>query len=133
MDNSSELNYLELQFELQTRQEAWLYEVCLATKVTFAVLFLVLLIGGTFMLFGIYSYEKYGGDPQKRNLSNILLSQLCLTFLIGNWASIPFLAWRSYVGTLGHFGSIFGMLSGRICITNAILCFNPTVIVKCHQ
>ena len=131
MSNESIFKVLSLEFQQHHVQEGWLYKFHWPIKVVFAVLFLVLLVGGTLMLYGVSSYEKNGGDPQKRNLSNILLSQLCWTFLVGNLATMPFLAWRSFVGPLGHFGALVGMISGRICSINAILCFNETVIVKC--
>ena len=47
-------------------------------------LFLIVEILGNFLLLSMITYEKYGMDPQKRNVTNQLLSSICFSFIILN-------------------------------------------------
>ena len=52
-------------------------------------LFLIVEILGNFLLLSMITYEKYGMDPQKRNVTNQLLSSICVSFLIHNIIAMP--------------------------------------------
>ena len=52
-------------------------------------LFLIVEILGNFLLLSMITYEKYGMDPQKRNVTNQLLSSICISFLIHNIIAMP--------------------------------------------
>ena len=52
-----------------------------AVMMTFYVfLFLIVEILGNFLLLSMITYEKYGMDPQKRTVTNQLLSSICIRF-----------------------------------------------------
>ena len=52
-------------------------------------LFLIVEIPGNFLLLSMITYEKYGMDPQKRNVTNQLLTSICVSFLIHNVIAMP--------------------------------------------
>ena len=61
-----------------------------AEMMTFNIfLFLIVEILGNFLLLSMITYEKYGMDPQKRNMTNQLLSSICISFLIHNIIAMP--------------------------------------------
>ena len=53
-------------------------EYSLETKVCVGLMAPVLLLLILFMNGGIAYYEKFGNDPQKRNLSNMMISSFCM-------------------------------------------------------
>ena len=55
----------------------------------YVFLFLIVEIVGNFLLLSMITYEKYGMDPQKRNVTNQLLSSICVSFLIHNVIAMP--------------------------------------------
>ena len=56
---------------------------------------------GNVLLASIHLYEKFGQDPKKRTLINILISDLCLLFIAFNVFSLPIFATRMYSGPIG--------------------------------
>ena len=50
----------------------------LTTKVIAAVIHTAIQVGGGFLWFGIAHFEKFGGDPCKRSISNQLISYIVL-------------------------------------------------------
>ena len=55
----------------------------------YVFLFLIVEILGNFLLLSMITYEKYGMDSQKRNVTNQLLSSICISFLIHNIIAMP--------------------------------------------
>ena len=55
----------------------------------YVFLFLIVEILGNFLLLSMITYEKYGMDPQKRNVTNQLLTSICVSFLIHNVIAMP--------------------------------------------
>ena len=55
----------------------------------FVLLFVILETLGNFLLLSMIIYEKYGMDPQKRTVSNQLLSNNCVMWLIYNLSIMP--------------------------------------------
>ena len=61
-----------------------------AEMMTFYVfLFLIVEILGNFLLLSMITYEKYGMDPQKRTVTNQLLTSICISFIIHNVIAMP--------------------------------------------
>ena len=61
-----------------------------AEMMTFNIfLFLIVEILGNFLLLSMITYEKYGMDPQKRTVTNQLLSSICIGFMIQNVIAMP--------------------------------------------
>ena len=75
----------------------------IAQTVTLAILIQVV---GNFLLSAIYLYEKFGQDPKKRTISNILISHMCLIVISYNLSGLPLLTVALAFGPLGnHFKS----------------------------
>ena len=55
----------------------------------YVFLFLIVEIPGNFLLLSMITYEKYGMDPQKRTVTNMLLSSICVSFIIHNVIVMP--------------------------------------------
>ena len=66
-------------------------EFSLKTKVCVGLTAPILLFLIIFLNFGIAYYEKFGNDPQKRNLYNMLISSLCMGLATGMsfWVVFP--------------------------------------------
>ena len=61
-----------------------------AEMMTFYIfLFLIVEILGNFLLLSMITYEKYGMDPQKQTVTNMLLSSICISFIIHNVIAMP--------------------------------------------
>ena len=61
------------------------------------ILFLFLESLGNFLLICIVNYEKYGMNPQKRTVTNQLLSSICSSVILFNVFVMPFMfAHRSF-------------------------------------
>ena len=54
----------------------------LTTKITAAVIHTAIQVGGGFLWFGIAHFEKFGGDPCKRSISNQLISYIVLSIIV---------------------------------------------------
>ncbi len=50
-------------------------------KVGLVVFNIATVLLGAILYFAFYSYERYGGDPQKRGLINQVITENCLGFL----------------------------------------------------
>ena len=53
------------------------------------ILVLIETLGNVF-LFGIFIYEKYGINANRRTVQNMLISQICLDFLFCQTFALPF-------------------------------------------
>ena len=79
MSSPSSLTVVEFHRESLITVE----EYSLETKVCVGMMALVLILLIFFMNWGIAYYEKFGNDPQKRNLSNMMLSSFCMSLGTG--------------------------------------------------
>ena len=57
----------------------------------YVFLFLIVEIPGNLLLLFVICYEKYGMDPQKRTVTNKLLTSICLIFVLQNVIVMPIL------------------------------------------
>ena len=46
------------------------------------------------------SFEKYGKDPMKRSILNVITSQIGLVAILSNFVFMPLLAWRILIGPM---------------------------------
>ena len=63
------------------------------------------------MLFGIFLYEKYGVDSQRRTIINMLLSQVCFATIVLNLLSMPFWVYGHFVNRIE---SMLAVLTGFV-------------------
>ena len=55
----------------------------------YVFLFLIIESLGNFLLLSMITYEKYGMDPQKRTVTNMLLSSICISCMVQNVVAMP--------------------------------------------
>ena len=76
----------------------------------FCSMFYVLVqVLGNGLLYSIRFYEKYGMDPQKRNLVNRLVSQICLAWIFHNVVNLHFIMYMALNGPLSKWPQIQNM------------------------
>ena len=63
------------------------------------LLFLVIFFHSTLGLLAIL-FEKYGNDPMKRSIANLIVSQIVYVGVTSNFVFLPFLAWRVIIGPI---------------------------------
>ena len=73
----------------------------------YIVLFLIAEFLGTFLLICMIIYEKYGMDPQKRTVSNQLLSNNCVMWIVHNLVVMPIFTVEQIFGPEGNFSINF--------------------------
>ena len=135
MNTSFQLGAIEIDFEMDvvSDPESWNYG-----KTTLSVF--IIIIFGVFLevvsnglLYGIFIYEKYGVDSQRRIMTNMLLSQICIACIFLNILAHPF--WLYGIGLspngIGYSLSVWtiflmGSLHGFI-----IICMTDIMILKC--
>ena len=63
------------------------------------LLFLVIFFHSTLCLLFL-QFEKYGNDPMKRSIANLIVSQIVYVGVLSNIVFLPFLAWRVIIGPI---------------------------------
>ena len=73
----------------------------------YATFFLMLETLGNFLLYCIIIYEKYGMDPQKRTVTNMLMSNMIIIQMLFNLLIMPIITFHRIFGPLSkyHFDS----------------------------
>ena len=85
-------------------------EVASPGVITLYVLLLFLVENlGNFLLFCIVWYEKYGMDPQKRTVTNQLLSRLTFVQILFNVFILPLLTIIEIFGPIGKYDTILSV------------------------
>ena len=100
------------------------------SKIAYAFILFMIHVIGPILLSGIVIFEKKGGDPQKRNIINRLLSlaltnQIVYTTLIG---SSKFC--REVFGLISFDKMIWVEFLGYIALNNMLLFLNEMTIMK---
>ena len=98
------------------------------TKVCVGLIAPILLFLINFLNLGIVYYERFGHDPQKRNLYNMLLSSLCMSLTTVASLSVVFASIRIICGSFdvsNAFAFIFMLLSfqyfSALCLLESII------------
>ena len=63
------------------------------------LLFLVIFFHSTLCLWFL-RFEKYGNDPMKRSVANLIVSQIGYVGALSNVVFLPFLTWRVIFGPI---------------------------------
>ncbi len=69
-------------------------------RITVFAFTMLIQIFGSGLCFGIWSFERYGGDPQKRTILNRLLGQVALNTILTNVLGLSSFMARLIVGPL---------------------------------
>ena len=103
------------------------------TKIIATVTYILLETIGSFLFLSAIHFERYGGDPQKRSISNRLISFACMNALIGIWIPQSIYYARVMFGCLPHFlgeALIFFRFFIGIGVWSALV---VSLIYKCLQ
>ena len=101
MDNSTQFN---VSFNEDNNAQANSFQLKPAGIMAFyTILFLIAETLGTFLLICMIIYEKYGMDPQKRTVSNQLLSNNCVMWIVHNLLVMPIFTVQQIFGPEGNF------------------------------
>ena len=71
---------VKLENEITTTQDLFYFDI------TFWICFAIMVIIGIPFNFGLVHYEKFGGDPQKRSLTNRLTSSSIICSTVAGFA-----------------------------------------------
>ena len=105
----------------------------LTTKVSVGILSPIFLVITIFLYGGIIYYEKWGNDPQKRSLTNMLMGSFCWNVMALIIFSVSIGSLRICIGPLGtNFGYIM-IVTRQFCILNILACLLEIIIVKILQ
>ena len=110
-----------------------IYTYSLTTKICMGVFSPLGLVTTVLLYGGIIYYEKWGNDPQKRSLSNMIMCCFCWTLLVVVFLSISIGSLRICFGPLGPTFGYVMIISRQACILNLMLCFLEIIIVKILQ
>ena len=69
----------------------------------YATFFLMLETLGNFLLYCIIIYEKYGMDPQKRTVTNMLMSNMIIIQMLFNLLIKPIITFHRIFGPLSKY------------------------------
>ena len=103
------------------------------TKIIATVTYILLETIGSFLFLSAIHFERYGGDPQKRSISNRLISFACMNALIGIWIPQSIYYARVIYGCLPPFlGEV--LIFFRFLVGVGEWCaFVVSLIYKCLQ
>ena len=85
---------------------------------------------GTLMLVGIVLYENFGGDRQKRNILNQLLSGFMMTFFVPNTMYSICKIWFDLFGFVDEQIMCFLIGFSYFCFTYGFGCLNQLTIIR---
>ena len=69
-------------------------------KVVTGLLFFGVICFNTILSLFLAQFEKYGNDPMKRSVTNLITSQIHYIALLSNMFFVPFLTWRVIIGPI---------------------------------
>ena len=69
-------------------------------KIVTGLLFFGVIIFNTILSLFLVQFEKYGNDPMKRSVTNLIASQIHSIAILSNIFFTPFLTWRVIIGPI---------------------------------
>jgi hypothetical protein len=69
-------------------------------KVVTGLLFFGVICFNTILSLFLAQFEKYGNDPMKRSVTNLIASQIHFIAILSNIFFAPFLTWRVIIGPI---------------------------------
>ena len=110
----------------------WNGKTILDLFVFIAIGILLEFVGNGF-LYGIFIYEKYGIDSQRRTIINMLLSQICFAYIFLNTFAMPFWLYGNFLSSDGieyHFAIWTGLIMTSVFYFTCF-CVCEIMILKC--
>ena len=100
--NHTETFHIFLNFSIKNNSAQFIQPnaVMIALYATF---FFILETLGNFLLYCIIIYEKYGMDPQKRTVTNMLMSNMIIIQMLFNLFIMPIITFHRIFGPLSKY------------------------------
>ena len=122
-----------MDFEMDLVSESWDYGKTITTvfiSIIFGILFEVV---SNSLLYGIFIYEKYGIDSQRRTMTNMFLSQICIACIFLNILAHPLVLYRIFLSPdgLGYRLSLWTRFLMRSLYCLIGFCISEIMILKC--
>ena len=119
---------IEIDF-LVSDPESWIYGKILNVL----IIGILLEIVSNGLLYGIFIYEKYGIDSQRRTMTNMFLSQICIACIFLNILAHPFWLYGMFLSPdgIGYPLSLWTiyMMGSLYCFIG--FCMSEIMILKC--
>ena len=133
MDNGSfTIQYDNIVLEKNDPEFDWNCRTISTLFVLIAFGLLLEFVGNGF-LYGIFIYEKYGIDSQRRTIINMLLSQICFAYIFLNTFAMPFWLYGNFLSSDGiqyHFAIWTGLIMTSVFYFTCF-CVCEIMILKC--
>ena len=126
MNTSSSFAMIEFQYESSIVREEYSPETKVCVGLTAPVLVLIIL----FLNWSIVYYENFGHDPQKRNLSNMMLSSFCMVLGTGIIISLVLVSIRIIFGPFDASNSFAFLLIQKLFLNLNLICLLEVGIYK---
>ena len=101
----------------------------IVVKIIGVIVYIVICFGNM-SLIGIFHYEKYGQDPQKRSFPDQVFGFSFFVFAMVNFISSTMILIRSFIGPMGHIPALFFYALYSILL-GIPMSFAENIIFKC--
>ena len=136
MNISCQLGAIEIDFETDvvvSDPESWDYGKTILTVFINIIIGILLEVVSNSLLYGIFIYEKYGVDSQRRTMTNMFLSQICIACIFLNILAHPFWLYGMFLSPdgIGYPLSLWTiyMMGSLYCFIG--FCMSEIMILKC--
>ena len=136
MNTSCQLGVIEIDFEMDvvvSGPESWQYGKTILTIFIIIIFGILLEVVSNGLLYGIFIYEKYGVDSQRRTMTNMFLSQICIACIFLNILAYPFLLYGMLLSTdgIGYLLAVWTGFLMRSLYGFIGFCMSEIMILKC--
>ena len=136
MNTSCQLGVIEIDFEMDVAvsgPESWQYGKTILTIFIIIIFGILLEVVSNGLLYGIFIYEKYGVDSQRRTMTNMFLSQICIACIFLNILAHPFLLYGMLLSPdgIGYPLAVWTGFLMRSLYGFIGLCISEIMILKC--
>ena len=119
--------------DLVSDPESWDYGKTILNVFINIIFGILLEVVSNGLLYGIFIYEKYGVDSQRRTMTNMFFSQICIACILLNILAYPFYLYGLYLSPNGigyplSLWTVFSMTS-LLCFIG--FCMTQIMILKC--
>ena len=139
MNISCQLGAIEIDFETDvvvSDPESWDYGKTILTILITIIFGILLEVVSNGFLYGIFIYEKYGIDSQRRTMTNMFLSQICIACIFLNILVHPILLYGMLLSPDGMIGIGYPLAVWTRFLMRSLygfigFCMSEIMILKC--
>ena len=119
--------------DLVSDPESWDYGKTILNVFINIIFGILLEVVSNGLLYGIFIYEKYGVDSQRRTMTNMFFSQICIACILLNILAYPFYLYGLYLSPngIGYPLSLWTVFSMTSLLCFIFFCVTQIMILKC--